>query len=79
MKQNEKQHWNTAMTHSSEKQQSYSNENNNETKEGKPTIVQESYNNRLTMKTNETHQWNTKMKHNNETQHWNTAMKKKRI
>jgi len=31
---NEKQHWNTAMTHSIERQESYNYENNNEPKEG---------------------------------------------
>ena len=68
---NEKQHWNTAMTHNNEKQQSY----NNETIEWKTTIVQQLYNNRSTMKTNETNQWNMKIKHNNKKQHCNTAMK----
>ena len=43
-------------------------------KERKRTIVQQSYNNRSTKKTNETQQWNTKMKPNNEKNHWNTAM-----
>jgi len=73
---NEKQHWNKEMTHSSEKQQSYSNENNNETKKGKPIIVQKSYNKCWTMKpmkhTNETRKRNTTMKHNTETQQWKT-------
>ena len=66
----------TAMKNSSEKQQSYSNENNNETKEVKPTIVQQSYNNCSTMKDmNETLKWNTTMKNNFETQQWHTTMK----
>ena len=60
---NDKELWNTAMTHSSEKQESCMNENNNEQKKGKPTFVQQSYNNRSTMKTNK-----TRMKHENETQ-----------
>jgi len=43
-------------------------------KNKKTTILQQSYNNHWTMKTNETHEWNTKMKPNNEKQHWSTAM-----
>ena len=43
-------------------------------KNEKTTIVQKSYNNRSKMKTNETHQRKTKIKHNTEKQHWNTLM-----
>ena len=71
---NGKLHWKTAMTHINEEKQSYNNENNNETKNGKRTIVQQTYKNHWTMKTNETHESNTKIKPNNEKQHWNTAM-----
>ena len=59
----EKQHRNTAMTHSNEKQQSYYNEKTMRHKNVN-TIVQQSYYNRSTMK----NQLNTRMKHDNETQ-----------
>jgi hypothetical protein len=60
---NEKQHINTAMTLSNEKQQSYYNEKTMRHKNVK-TIVQQSYNKRSTMK----NKLNTRMKHDNETQ-----------
>ena len=47
---NEKQQSNTAMTFSNEKQQPYNNETNNKTKEYKTTTLQQSYNNRSTIK-----------------------------
>ena len=75
---NEKQHWNTAMTNSNEKQQSYYNEKTMRHKNVN-TIVQQSYynlfNNEKPIKhTNETRQWNTTIKTNIETQQWHTAM-----
>ena len=64
-----KQNWNTVMTHSNEKQQSYCNEKTMKHKKVK-TIDQQSYNNRSTMKK----QLNTRMKQENETQQWKTTL-----
>ena len=51
---NEKQHINTVMTLSNEKQQPYNNETNNEKQEGKnknrATIIQQSFNNEKAIK-----------------------------
>ena len=57
------------MTLSNEKQQPYNNETNNETKE-KTTILQQSYNNRSTIK----YKSNTRMKQENETQQLKTTL-----
>ena len=67
---NEKQHWNTAMTNSNEKQQSYYNEKTMRHKNVN-TIVQQSYCKRSTMK----NQLNTRMKHDNGTQQWKITLK----
>ena len=73
---NGKQHINTAMTLSKEKQKPYNNETNNEKQEWKTTIIQQSFNNEKVIKhTNETRQSTTTMKNNKETQQWHSAMK----
>ena len=70
-----KQHWNTVMTYSFEKQQSYYNEKAMKHKNEESTIVQQSYNIRTAKKNNEKRKWNTAMKNNKETQQWHSAMK----
>ena len=69
MKNNiETQEW-----HSNEKQQSYNNENHNDTREWKnenrTTIIQQSFKNeKLIKQCNEAQEWKTTLKHSNEKQ-----------